>query len=716
MLGFQIQTQTPLEPAPSDTRERAGLAVSSERPSPFAERYGEQLNQQRRQPQGRAQPDRPDTRGGNNLPNGERHRGQPSSRRESVPADQRRTGQARSARPERNAGQVQSSEWRAEAGRSPEQSERPSAASRAASAERPGPLPPLPARNNAASPVAGQQQDLLAAELPEQDLLAAELPGREDLAAVLQADLDTWSDIDLALAVTREAALAGESVEDWLATQLQALPADLVAPGDDFDMTLLERDDLIQALVSHGLNTPVVVGDIEPQTDAVSMIEPESMIELESMLAAESVIGAAAPIDTDLVRDELSDDTWVSAPAADDDADRLDADGESQTPLPSMPELDAEAVESLLAATDELDGDWLNEAPVEDLEQLVLTFEALQDLVRELQAAADDLDLQLPAGLTDRMLAQLQALAEQLDALPADLRDAWQATLGSDLTETLERLLDHARDGVDLTDSAAARQLLHHVLSEWQRTASAALQQAQTPAPVEPPGLMTRAMQAMQADLSADSDEREEPAPVSSRQERQNQREQALLSSLLGRTERDSMARTSLEDSGLQRLVTESPLGRDQRPAVAEQVRAHVERQMPIRYSTGEAARQLGERLVMMIGQEIQEARIRLDPPDMGALDIRITTQGDQVQVQIVAQQPMVRDLLEQQANRLREQLEQQGFTEVQVDITDREAAQDDLAEQEEGSGAGGDEEEGGAEADLTAGRREPVGLVDQYV
>lgn len=714
MLGFQIQTQTPLEPAPADTRDRAGLAVSSERPSPFAERYDEQLNQQRRQPQGPAQPDRPDRRSGNNLPNGERHRGQPASRRDDAPADQRRTGQARSARPEPSArpelsaGQAQSSEQQAEAGHRPELAERPLAASRAAITERPGPLSPLPARNNAASPVAGQQQDLL----------AAELPGRKDLAAVLQADLDTWSDIDLALAVTREAALAGESVEDWLSTQLQALPADLVVPGDDFDMTMLERDDLIQALVSHGLNTPVVVGDIEPQTDADSMIE------------AVPIIDVAAPIDTDLVRDELSDDTWVSAPAADDDADRIDADGPSQTPLPSMLDLDAEAVESLLAATDELDGDWLdeldeqdgldgdwlNEAPVEDLEQLVLTFEALQDLVRELQAAADDLDLQLPEGLTDRMLVQLQALAEQLDVLPADLRDAWQATLGPDLTETLERLLDHARDGVDLTDSAAARQLLHHVLSEWQRTASAALQQAQTPAPVEPPGLMTRAMQAMQADLSADSDEREEPAPVSSRQERQNQREQALLSNLLGRTERDPMARTSLEDSGLQRLVTESPIGRDQRPAVAEQVRAHVERQMPIRYSTGEAARQLGERLVMMIGQEIQEARIRLDPPDMGALDIRITTQGDQVQVQIVAQQPMVRDLLEQQANRLREQLEQQGFTEVQVDITDREAAQDDLAEQEEGSGAGGDEDEGGAETDLTAGRREPVGLVDQYV
>lgn len=75
-----------------------------------------------------------------------------------------------------------------------------------------------------------------------------------------------------------------------------------------------------------------------------------------------------------------------------------------------------------------------------------------------------------------------------------------------------------------------------------------------------------------------------------------------------------------------------------------------------------DAAMQLRERVQFMVRQNIQVAEIRLDPADLGQMQIRVNLQQEQASVQFVVQQQHTRELLEQQMPRLRELLQQQGI------------------------------------------------------
>lgn len=132
-----------------------------------------------------------------------------------------------------------------------------------------------------------------------------------------------------------------------------------------------------------------------------------------------------------------------------------------------------------------------------------------------------------------------------------------------------------------------------------------------------------------------------------------------------------------------------------------------------------DAGRQLGERIQMMIRGDIQHATIRLDPPELGALEIRVTVQNDQTQVHIVAPNAQVREALESQSARLREFLEQQGLSLADLDVRDGSAQErDDQDGDSQGrnhAAAGEDLEDGEASANVDE-KRWRQGLVDQFV
>ncbi|MFC3853352.1 flagellar hook-length control protein FliK [Salinispirillum marinum] len=152
------------------------------------------------------------------------------------------------------------------------------------------------------------------------------------------------------------------------------------------------------------------------------------------------------------------------------------------------------------------------------------------------------------------------------------------------------------------------------------------------------------------------------------------------------------------------------------RPDTDALIKQHLERDFPVRQSATEVTHRLSERLVLMVSRDIQQATIRLDPPELGKMDIQIKTNGDQVQVQVVTQQPMVRDLLEQQAFRLREMLEQQGFAKVDVNVSDQSQRDHEQARHGEGGQGQGDGTEDGDWAERPTPVRQTVGLVDHYV
>ncbi len=78
---------------------------------------------------------------------------------------------------------------------------------------------------------------------------------------------------------------------------------------------------------------------------------------------------------------------------------------------------------------------------------------------------------------------------------------------------------------------------------------------------------------------------------------------------------------------------------------------------------------EFGERVRWLIGQKMQTAELKINPPHLGSVDIRIQVQNDQVSVQFQAAHAMVRDALEDSLPRLREILGNSGLDLVDVDV-----------------------------------------------
>ncbi len=83
-----------------------------------------------------------------------------------------------------------------------------------------------------------------------------------------------------------------------------------------------------------------------------------------------------------------------------------------------------------------------------------------------------------------------------------------------------------------------------------------------------------------------------------------------------------------------------------------------------------EAFRQeLGERIVSMVDRDLGTAQLKLNPPQLGPIEVRVQVAGDQASVSLSAHNFQARDALEQALPRLREMLGGQGFTSVDVNV-----------------------------------------------
>ena len=171
----------------------------------------------------------------------------------------------------------------------------------------------------------------------------------------------------------------------------------------------------------------------------------------------------------------------------------------------------------------------------------------------------------------------------------------------------------------------------------------------------------------------------------------------------------------AVADDARQPLLAGQPI-----PEKADAVNAVIQRSLQQPVLAGEAGRQLGERLALMVRGDIQQATIRLDPPELGLMDVRITVQNDQTQVQIVVQSPQVREALESQSVRLREFLEQQGLSLAKLDVREESAGHQQAGSEQgndnsgntKGLAAGDDERSAESATSVAWGQ----GLVDHFV
>ncbi|WP_246029003.1 flagellar hook-length control protein FliK [Parashewanella tropica] len=96
------------------------------------------------------------------------------------------------------------------------------------------------------------------------------------------------------------------------------------------------------------------------------------------------------------------------------------------------------------------------------------------------------------------------------------------------------------------------------------------------------------------------------------------------------------------------------------------------------------------QQLMAMVNKGIGQAEIRLDPPELGHMTVRIQVQNDQTQVQFQVANPQARDLLEQAQPRLRDMLAEQGMNLADSQISYHDGGQHQGGEQGRGQGFSG--------------------------
>jgi len=91
------------------------------------------------------------------------------------------------------------------------------------------------------------------------------------------------------------------------------------------------------------------------------------------------------------------------------------------------------------------------------------------------------------------------------------------------------------------------------------------------------------------------------------------------------------------------------------------------------------------EHVSMLVLKGSTSAQIKLDPPELGPMAIRINHNGSETLVQFQVQNPIARELVDSGMHKLREMLEQHGFENVNVDVREQKEhaknASDDNAE-----------------------------------
>lgn len=123
--------------------------------------------------------------------------------------------------------------------------------------------------------------------------------------------------------------------------------------------------------------------------------------------------------------------------------------------------------------------------------------------------------------------------------------------------------------------------------------------------------------------------------------------------------------------------------------------------------------RAVGERILWLANQNITSAELRLDPPELGPVQVRVAIQNDQVNVTFTSNQQAVREALDLSAQRLREMFSEQGLDLVDVNVSDQSEGQAFGEQQREGRGGHSQGEE---EVVDVQPQRLSLHLVDSYV
>ncbi|GGP99845.1 flagellar hook-length control protein FliK [Shewanella ulleungensis] len=128
---------------------------------------------------------------------------------------------------------------------------------------------------------------------------------------------------------------------------------------------------------------------------------------------------------------------------------------------------------------------------------------------------------------------------------------------------------------------------------------------------------------------------------------------------------------SEVDSKSLQNQSSFTPVHKSEVPQFQLSLRPQAEAGSQMQEMIQKFSPVMKQQLITMVSNGIQQAEIRLDPPELGHLTVKIQIQGDQTQVQFHVVQSQTRDLVEQAIPRLRDMLASEG-----LQLTDSQVSQ----------------------------------------
>ncbi|MES2823872.1 MAG: flagellar hook-length control protein FliK [Pseudomonadota bacterium] len=93
---------------------------------------------------------------------------------------------------------------------------------------------------------------------------------------------------------------------------------------------------------------------------------------------------------------------------------------------------------------------------------------------------------------------------------------------------------------------------------------------------------------------------------------------------------------------------------------------------IPVSVGQPQWSQAVGEKVLWLAAQNITAAEIRLDPPELGPMQVKVSVNQEQASVSFTSHHAGVREVLDQNLSRLRDMFNEQGLNLVNVDVSDK--------------------------------------------
>jgi flagellar hook-length control protein FliK len=153
-----------------------------------------------------------------------------------------------------------------------------------------------------------------------------------------------------------------------------------------------------------------------------------------------------------------------------------------------------------------------------------------------------------------------------------------------------------------------------------------------------------------------------------------------VLSQLMTQVQSTQSQQAERIDFELQQMtqqVTQLARHSNQTPVTTEQLV-----QNSINTARSEVTKALYNKANIMLNLNLKEAEVRLDPPELGSMQIRLRSDAEQAQINFIVQNQAAKEMLEQTMGKLKEMLAEQGIELGESSVSEQGSESEQQSEQ----------------------------------